>query len=354
MPFPRLPRRAWLQLGLVTASGLVFPAVAQSPGGSLTRRATALLARLDDPALVRILLAVTDRWRDDWHYTPRRRPGLTLGEMDDGQRGALWALLEVALSQQGLVKAKEVIETEAILADITGNRRFRDPDNYALVFFGDPRRGPSWTMRFEGHHLSLTFGVVDDVLVDFSPAFYGANPAVAPPRHPKAGFQALEAERSLGFELINRLAPELRDRAILAERSLGNIVAGPGREDALRQRQGVAVGALDPTNRELARQLLGVYLDNAQAPWVQRQRDAIAQVGFDNFYFAWAGSRTPDAPHYYRLHGPGLLIEYDNTQNGANHIHSVLHQLRQGAFDPLAAHYHRDHGVGDTRGRRHG
>jgi hypothetical protein len=66
--------------------------------------------------------------------------------------------------------------------------------------------------------------------------------------------------------------------------------------------------------------------------YLGRMPDELAAVRAERFsgsapaalHFAWAGGTERDQPHYYRVQGPRLLIEYDNTQNGANHVHSVL------------------------------
>ena len=68
------------------------------------------------------------------------------------------------------------------------------------------------------------------------------------------------------------------------------------------------------------------------------------EAGVERIHFAWAGPIEPGHAHYYRIHGPTALIELDNTQNDANHIHSVWHDPRNDfGADLLRAHYERGH-----------
>jgi hypothetical protein len=72
----------------------------------------------------------------------------------------------------------------------------------------------------------------------------------------------------------------------------------------------------------MLRALLGTYLDRAPAG-VSPLPAYAEESALDAVHFAWAGSTTPGEPHYYRLQGPRLLVEWDNTQREANHAHSV-------------------------------
>ncbi len=283
--------------------------------------------------------------RTDWHYVPRNRPGLALRDMDQAQRRLVWALLEALLSDAGAAKARGVLQIEAVLAELTGNWRFRDPENYALVVFGDLTQldqPVGW--RFEGHHLSLTVVGHAELGVAVTPAFFGANPAVAPAGHRHAGLRILAREQELGFGPLNSLDQAQRNRAVLGPRSLGDIVSGPGRERSLRQAVGVPYAALTAEQQQAVLRLLDTYVGAFADDLAEAERAKIRSAGLENLHFAWAGSQTPDAPHYYRLHGPTTVVEYDNTQNGANHIHTVWHDLTDlFGEDLLQRHHDRDH-----------
>jgi hypothetical protein len=282
--------------------------------------------------------------RRAWHYVPRRRPGVTLGELQPTQHELVWALLRAGLSQQGVQKTQAVMATEAILGELSGSPGYRDPANYALVFFGNPASGQPWSWRFEGHHLSLTFTIVPGQGVAATPAFLGANPATAPASHAQAGFTALGTETADGFRLLQGLSAAQKATAILQAQSFGDILSGPGRETSLQQRVGLALGAMTATQREQAMALVATYVRNVRPDVAQAELDKLTAAGIDTLHFAWAGSQTPQRPHYYRLHGPTLLIEYDNTQNGANHVHSVWHNPSNDfGQDLLRAHYQEAH-----------
>jgi hypothetical protein len=70
----------------------------------------------------------------------------------------------------------------------------------------------------------------------------------------------------------------------------------------------------------------------------------IEKEGKKHIHFAWAGFKEPGKPHYYRLHGPSFFVEYDNTQNNANHIHTVWRDIQDDwGEDLLKQHYKRSH-----------
>lgn len=284
------------------------------------------------------------RERRDWHYVPRRRPGLTLGDMTSAQQELLWTLLRAGLSEQGVQKTRGVIATEAILSELSSSPGYRDPGNYAIVFFGTPASGQPWGWRFEGHHLSLSCTVVPGQGVAVTPAFLGANPATVPPQHTPAGFKVLGTEEAAGFRLLHSLSETQKSTVMIASQSLGDILSGPGREASLQQRSGLAFGAMTTTQRQQAMALIEAYVRNVRQDVAQAELDNITAAGIETLYFAWAGSHTPGQPHYYRLHGPTLIIEYDNTQNGANHVHSIWHNPPNNfGQDLLQAHYKEAH-----------
>ena len=285
--------------------------------------------------------------RADWHFVPRSRPGIPLEDLNGEQRNLVFALLDTALSDQGMRKVEGVIRLEGVLAEVTGNTWFRNPEIYALAIFGDPSGQAPWGWRFEGHHLSVSFTVVPGEGFAVTPAFFGANPAQVGPGHRHTGLRVLQREHELAFQLVGGLDSSQRRTAILQPNSFGDILTGPGREDSLRQPQGLALAAMSAAQRGLVFDLVEAYVHNMRAGVAEQQMRDLREAGLDKLHFAWAGGTTPDRPHYYRLHGPTAIIEYDNTQNGANHAHSVWHDPRNGlGRDLLRRHHERDHGRG--------
>ncbi len=330
-------------IGLTTT--LMIPSRARAQRQeAMVRHAQDFIESLTDAQRPQVLYPFAADERQDWHYFPRRRPGLSLGKMTSAQQEQVWALLGTGLSEQGIEKTRGVVRTEAILGELTGRRQYRDPTNYAIVFFGDPVSDQPWGWRFEGHHLSLSFTVIPNHGIAVTPAFVGANPATVPESHEHAGFKALGPEAANGFRLLRSLSDTQRATALIASESFGDILSRPGREGRLNQRVGLALGDMTAAQRQQALTLIETYVNNAHPELAKREFDGLIAAGIDTVHFAWAGSQEPGRPHYYRLHGPKLVIEYDNTQNGANHIHAVWHDpTNHLGQDLLRAHYETSH-----------
>jgi hypothetical protein len=321
-------------------------------------RATALpersrASRADMAGLARNLLEMLDeaqrrtaRWpfedaeRRNWHYVPRARAGVPIEAMGAEAKAAVHDLLRHALSEVGYRKAAGIMALEEPLGLIENHQRhYRHPENYSVTIFGEPGRLP-WGWRIEGHHLSLNFTAVTEELFGVTPSFWGANPARVPAGYPMAGHRALGRETDLSYELIRSLGEAERARAIIRTSSLGNIITEPGREDALREHQGLPLAAMAEGPRNLALELLATYAGNLRGALAEAELDRVRQAGTEQIHFAWGGPLEDGHANYWRLHGPLSLIEYDNTQNDANHIHSVWHDLeRNFGRDLLREHY---------------
>ena len=320
-------RRALLRAGLAAGATAELPGLGWAAAPQVTRdmarAAGAWLARLDARQRREAQLEWASRSRGSWHYVPRSRPGLALRAMDAGQTAAAWDLLGSLLSARGLDQVRGQLTLEGILGELSGSRSFRDPGNYALVVFGDPAGSAPWAWRFEGHHLSINVAVAPDHSVGVTPTFFGANPAHVPRGHAHAGFRLIGAEEDAAFTLAGSLEGGVRTQAVIANRSLGDIVSGPGRELSLQGYEGVPLARLNEAQRGGVMRILELYAgtmrEEIAAPALARVREA----GVEALHFAWAGSLARGQPHYFRVHGPTALIEYDNTQDGANHVHSV-------------------------------
>jgi Protein of unknown function (DUF3500) len=285
--------------------------------------------------------------RFNWHYVPRERAGVPIEKMSAASKSALHDLLRHALSETGYRKAVDVMSLEEPLGLIENHQRhYRHPENYSVTIFGTPGRLP-WGWRIEGHHLSLNFTAVTEELFGVTPTFWGANPARVPDGYPMAGHRTLGRETDLSYQLVRGLGEAERARAIIATSSLGNIITEPGREDAIRDRQGLPLGAMDEGLRNLALELVATYAGNLRGPLAAAELDRIRDAGTDDMRFAWGGPLEDGHANYWRLHGPITLIEYDNTQNDANHIHSVWHDLTNNwGRDLLREHYENGHAHG--------
>ena len=281
-------------------------------------------AALPKPARASLELPFESEKRTDWHYTPRSRPGVALADLDERSRTALHRLLRTGLSAAGHRRAVNIIELELVLRELeTFGALMRDPGKYFIVVFGDaneaqPRK--PWGWRFEGHHLSLPFTNQGNRIAT-TPSFFGANPAEVR-SGPKKGLRALAEEEDEGRKLLSMLDAGRRAQAIVDTRSYGDIVTRAADRVSPLENKGIEARALDDAQKAQLRKLIETYAASFEPP-LRDARLARAAEGFDSIRFAWAGATERGKPHYYRVQGAKFLIEYDASQDGGNHIHTV-------------------------------
>ena len=284
--------------------------------------------------------------RTNWVFVPQERTGLPLARMRPAERAAADVLLRTALSGDGYEKAMGIVRNEATLGELerlagVANYRRRNPELYYTWIFGTPRADSAWGWRFEGHHLSVNVTRVGEAPQIVAPMFMGANPARVP-SGPEQGRRLLAAEEDLARELLGMLTSEQRGRTMIANATFGDIVTRNDPEVRPLEMEGLPAGDMTARQREQLRALLEVYAGRMTDIAARQQMQRVDSAGFDQLRFAWAGSDELGEPHYYRIHGPTLLIEYDNTQNDANHIHSVWRDLQNDfGGDLLREHYRR-------------
>jgi hypothetical protein len=316
----------------------------ESDAGQLsgTAAARAFLRSLPNAKRTRAQLAFDSSDRTRWNYVPTRRAGVALAELDGNQKALIDPLLRSALSPAGVRTAREIVQLESILAEIEGNPR-RDPGLYYTAVFGESVPSAPWAWRFEGHHLSVNATHVDGRTQVVAPLFMGANPARVP-YGPKAGLRLLAAEEDVARELIRMLPERRRSRAMLADDAFPDIITRNDPKVRSLNIAGLAAREMSQPEQAQLRKLLHVYSGRMTESAAREQLERIDRAGFEKLHFGWAGSLEPGKPHYYRVHGPTLLIEYDNAQNNANHIHSVWRDLeRDFGGDLLRAHYEAHH-----------
>jgi hypothetical protein len=281
--------------------------------------------------------------RTRWNFVPMTRGGVSLLNLDDGQSELLGPLLATALSPEGLLEARGVmkhenilrrVETEAGVADVTR----RDPGHYYTAVFGEPSGASAWAWRFEGHHLSLNVTQLPGRAPIVAPVFVGANPARVL-SGPQTGFRLLAQEEDLGRELMTSLPAEKQKMAMIRETAFSEIVTGNDPKVRSLELEGLAAGSMTPAEKARLRALIELYVGRVTPAAGKEALERLDRAGFDQVRFGWAGSVESGEKHYYRVHGPTLLIEYDNTQNDANHIHTVYRDLeRDFGGDVLRAH----------------
>jgi hypothetical protein len=317
-----------------------------APAARMAAAATKFLDALTPELRAKAALPFEDQARLDWHYVPRDRIGVAFKAMDETQRAAARELMRSALSSTGANKVEQIMALETVLIEIEKGARpgHRDPLAYSIVVFGEPAAGVDaqpWAWKIEGHHVALNFtGVNQQTAV--TPAFLGSNPAQIP-HGERAGTRVLAAEEDLGRELLASLDAEQRRVAIIADVAPADILAIPGRSIDEVDASGLAVASMNDNQRAIVERLLAVYAGNLRQDLAEHELQRIAAAGIGNLRFAWMGGDKRGEGHYYRLSGPTFVIEYDNTQNGANHVHTVWRD-RQRDFGRDLLKEHLEHG----------
>jgi hypothetical protein len=318
----------------------------------MSEAANAFLASLTPEQRAKAVFDFKDEERFFFHFVPdnnleqtrgRGRKGLTLREMSPHQKHLAHALLNAGLSQRGYIKATSIMSLEDVLRILekdSGERR--NPEKYYFTVFGEPKEKGTWGYRVEGHHISLHFTVLDGKVVS-TPLFMGANPAMVK-EGPRAGLRVLSREEDLARELLMALTPEQKKVAVVTAEAYKDILTEASRKAALAgQPTGLSVTKMNAKQRQMLQAVLDEYCYNLPEQAAQHRLEVIKKAG-NNLNFAWAGVAEKGGPHYYRIQGPNFLVEYDNTQNGANHIHSVWREMEgDWAEDLLKAHYQASH-----------
>ena len=321
---------------------LLLPGVAsaQSPAAALMRASVEqILAGLPEKSRAQAVRPFEDRDRTDWHYTPRSRNGVSFKEMDKKSRDAVHALLRSVLSVPGYRKAVNIIELEIVLREIETFGLMRDPERYHLTVYGAPDAAKRWGWRFEGHHLSLNFTLAGDKAVADTPSFFGANPATVQ-KGPRQGLRALGEEHDAGWALLEALTGAQRREAVFSERTYGEIVTGNKERVEPLEAAGIGAGKLDEKQRALLWKLIETYARSFERGLAEARLARARKAGIESLRFGWAGPTTRGGQHYYRVQGATFLIEYDASQNGGNHVHTVWRDFN-GDFgrDLLREHY---------------
>ena len=302
-----------------------------SAAREITAAVRAWLDGLDDHQRAQATFDFDSAERFVWAYTPGPREGLAIRDMTRDQRTAASAIVAAAMSSRTAAEIAAIIALESVLGELErsggrGGWLRRDPELYWLAVFGEPGSRAPWSWRVGGHHVAIHLTIVLDEVIGTTPSFLGANPAVIP-SGPRAGERTLPGEESVARALLSHLAPRERAIAVVDDRAPADILTGIGRVAELRSvPAGIRHADLAAQGRGALERLVRHYVDRvrpevAEATWARIMRD------LGDATFAWAGSDAPGEGHYYAVRGSSFVIEYDNTQNGANHIHAVWREL---------------------------
>ncbi|PYK98131.1 MAG: hypothetical protein DME19_13670 [Verrucomicrobia bacterium] len=300
------------------------------------------LATLTPEQTAKATYPVNANERFNWHFIPRERKGLPLKEMKPEQKHLAHALLSTALSHRGYLKASTIMSLEQVLRDLEqGKGPARDPELYFVTIFGKPDAKGTWGWRVEVHHLSLNFMLAEGKEISVTPSFLGSNPGEVR-AGPRNGLRVLGAEEDLARQLVKSLNDEQKKAAIYTNSAPREIITGNDRKAKALMPMGIPAAKLNKAQSGLLWQIIREYVFRYRPEIADQDLKKIEKAGTKNLFFAWAGGVEPKKGHYYRVQGPTFLMEYDNTQNDANHIHAVWRDFeRDFGDDLLREHYER-------------
>lgn len=309
----------------------------------MTECANRFLAALDANQRGKATFPFESDERLNWHFIPKERKGLPLREMTPYQKHLASALLAAGLSQTGYIKAVTIMSLEDVLKIIEndGGER-RNPEKYYFSVFGTPSDSGKWGYRVEGHHFSQNYTVVNGNVID-GPSFFGANPAEVR-QGPRKGLRTLAGEEDLGIEVVHALDEQQQKVAIVDPTAYKDILTAASRKAALQgQPSGLPASQMNANQFDALMALMEEYARNVPDELAEGRVEQINKAG-RNIHFAWSGGINRGDPHYYRVQTASFLIELDDTQDDANHIHSVWRDFT-GDFgeDLLHQHYQASH-----------
>lgn len=345
MQFLRILKILTLALLLSTTSRAI--AHPEQAAIDMTDAANAFLATLKPEQKAKATFKLDDKNRTRWHFVPTEmhaRHGLSFREMQQDQQHMAFALLASVMSAKGLQKSAQIMSLEQILNDANPEGRFaRDPKWYFLSFFGNPSTEGAWGWRFEGHHLSLSFTIIDGHVASITPSFWGTNPGKVL-SGPRKGLQVLANEENYARTLAQSFTKKQKDIAIISEKAPEDIITKANRKAQRLEPLGIAASKMKKKQISQLWTIIEVYLRNYRPDIADETLANLEEVDLKNIHFGWAGSLKAAEGHYYRIQAPDFLIEYDNTQGGANHVHCVIRDLKNDFGDDLLRqHYEKHH-----------
>ena len=337
----------------VAAPGDSPPGAIDSPeiASELAEKAQRFLAAIEPDVKARRVKSqflFQDAERGNFHFFPIARRGVPLKDLKVGQRQLGYALMNAALSQAGNQKALTIMSLGDYLreTDETPNH-YRDSDQFYFSIFGNPSPDGTWGYRVEGFHLSLNVTIIDGRWISVTPSFFGAIPATVPDGS-REGLQVLKLETELGRALAMSFKGEQRKIGFgkipeFLTETVGGLTTGNKRRIERGKLRGVAALAMTPKQREILMNLIRVHIGRIRKELADQDLARIDRAGIDKIHFIWAGGLKPGEPHYYLIQGPNFLIEYDNTQDEANHVHCVYRDFDNDFGDAILEHYHKHH-----------
>lgn len=318
------------------------PAPLANVTAEMAAAANTFLAALDEDLAKKAKFPFDADQRENWGFVPRERKGVPIEELDEKQIALVRALLKTALSDPGLAKVDAIMALEAFLGEIEKRPGVRNHKAYFTSFFGDPKPGGTWAWRFEGHHLSLNYTVIEGKTVSVTPSFFAANPGEVTIEHAMKGARPLHAEEDLARALAVTLK-EADKAVVFSEKPPGEILTAEERTVKQLEPVGVKASEMTAAQRAALMELIAVYANRHRKELADNDLARI-KADLDNLRFGWAGGLARGEPYYYRIQGTTFLVEVANIQNKGNHIHAVWRDSSNDfGRDLLGDHVGEDH-----------
>ena len=353
-------------LGLAASASMAVYHQAQS-ATDLVSSTQNFLAALSPEQAAKARFDFDNQERMNFHYTPVPRKGLPLKEMQQHQRDLVSAMISAALSRRGAMKANTIMSLEAVLAVLEarpaapaappagnppagrgggGAPIVRDAELYFVSVFGEPSATARWGWRLEGHHVSVNLTMDRGNYISSAPTFFGSNPAEVK-EGPRQGLRVLATEEDLARKLMASFNADQKKTVTITKYWRGNdILSAENLKFDIGNPVGLQASKMNAAQKDNLLAIIEEYAGRVAPEAAMRTMNEIrANNGLNNVYFAWIGTETRGQAHYYRVHAPSFVIEYENSQNNANHIHSTFRDLKNDfGQDALRAHLIVDHG----------
>ena len=338
-----LGMKNWLRLTLACVAMLGLNASAQSQkiGEDITQVAQSFVASLTSEQKAQTVFDFSNPERTQWSHRSQSRLGLTLKAMNAEQRQLAFDLLRVTLSARGFHKIESVRELENLSPSTSASAypNPRDPELYSLAIFGTPSTSGAWGWRWEGHHLSQNFTMIDGQLVSCTPSFVGINPfRPASGQEKPRDFPLLDNELSFGRALAQSLTPAQRKLAVLAIEVPQDIITQTkAKVETLDTYQGISVADLNAVQKKILGRIIAEYVGLVRTDFALNEMIAISETAEEQIFFTWVGGTDDNQECYFRIRGPSFLLELSNVQGNSNHVHLVWRDTQKDfGFEGLA------------------
>ena len=296
------------------------------------------------------MLAIIDfhsKERFNWHYIPKARKGLSILDMTQQEKSNAKKLLQVLLSPSGYATAEKIIQHEITLKEIEESKnisRFaRDPMLYYFTIFLSDNDFDIFGVRVEGHHLSINITIQKNNLISVTPNFYGANPGLVKSGEHK-GLRILDGEEDFSNQIYLSLSRKQLSRAVIYDEAPNDLITKADFQVLVNTEVGLSGDLMSKTQMKKLYDLIEIYINRNPSGFSQKLSCQVKKYPKEKIFFAWAGSPELGVGNYYRISTPSIFIEYDNTQDDANHIHSVMRYIENDfGVNSLSEHYKNQH-----------